>query len=46
MSLLGLAAARERLKGLEAEAIAALRPFGARAGALKEAARFVAQRRS
>ena len=46
VSLLGLAAARERLKGLEAEAIAALRPFGARAGALKEAARFVAQRRS
>jgi farnesyl diphosphate synthase len=46
VSLLGLAAARERLKGLEAEAIAALHPFGARAGALKEAARFVAQRRS
>jgi farnesyl diphosphate synthase len=46
VSLLGLAAARERLKDLEAEAIAALHPFGARAGALKEAARFVAQRRS
>ena len=46
VSLLGLAAARERLKGLEAEAIAALHPFGARAGALKEAARFVAHRRS
>ena len=38
--------ARERLKGLEAEAIAALHPFGARAGALQEAARFVARRRS
>jgi farnesyl diphosphate synthase len=46
VSLLGLAEARERLKGLEAEAIAALHPFGARAGALQEAARFVAQRRS
>jgi farnesyl diphosphate synthase len=46
VSLLGLAEARERLKGLEAEAIAALRPFGARAGALQEAARFVARRRS
>ena len=46
VSLLGLAEARERLKGLEADAIAALHPFGGRAGALKEAARFVAQRRS
>jgi farnesyl diphosphate synthase len=46
VSLLGLAAARERLKDLEAEAIAALHPFGARAAALKEAARFVARRRS
>ena len=46
VSLLGLAGARTRLASLEAEAIAALSPFGARAALLQEAARFVARRRS
>ena len=46
VSLLGLAAARDRLAGLEADAIAALRPFGSRAVVLEETARFVARRRS
>jgi len=46
ISLLGISLAREKLAQLEAEAIAALAPLGARAGVLKEAARFVARRRS
>jgi farnesyl diphosphate synthase len=46
VSLLGTAAARERLARLEAEAVAALEPFGARAAVLEEAARFVSRRRS
>jgi farnesyl diphosphate synthase len=40
----GAAAAREHLATLEAEAIAALAPFGARADTLREAARFVGRR--
>ena len=40
----GAAAARERLAALEAEAIAALTPFGAKADVLREAARFVGRR--
>jgi farnesyl diphosphate synthase len=46
VSLLGLRAAREKLAALEAEAIAALAPFGARAAVLRETAGFVARRRS
>jgi farnesyl diphosphate synthase len=46
VSLLGVLAAREKLACLEAEAIAALSAFGARAGVLQETARFVARRRS
>ncbi len=46
VSLLGLAAAREKLAELEVEAIAALAPFGARADVLRETARFVARRQS
>jgi farnesyl diphosphate synthase len=46
VSLLGLAAARDKLAGLEAEAVAALAPFGSRATVLRETARFVARRRS
>jgi farnesyl diphosphate synthase len=46
VSLLGLAAARDMLARLEAEAIALLTPFGTRAGVLQEAARFVVRRRS
>jgi farnesyl diphosphate synthase len=46
VSLLGITAAREMLARLESEAIAALTPFGARAGVLQEAARFVVRRRS
>lgn len=44
VALLGVTAARERLHALEAEAIAALAGFGARATALADAARFVAGR--
>jgi farnesyl diphosphate synthase len=40
----GAEAARDRLAALEAEAVAALSPFGARANALREAARFVGRR--
>ena len=40
----GAEAARDRLAALEVEAIAALAPFGARADALREAARFVGRR--
>jgi farnesyl diphosphate synthase len=46
ISLLGIEAARARLVALEREAIAALKPFGARAAVLKEAASFVARRES
>ena len=46
VSLIGIAAARERLAGVEAEAIASLAPFGNRAAVLADAARFVARRRS
>ncbi len=46
VSLLGVPAARRKLARLEAEAIAALQPFGARAAVLQEAARFVSRRRS
>jgi farnesyl diphosphate synthase len=42
----GVAAARERLAALEAEAVAALAPFGARADTLCEAAAFVVRRDS
>lgn len=44
VSVLGLPAARERLAALEAQAIAALAPFGVEAEALRDAARFVARR--
>jgi farnesyl diphosphate synthase len=46
VSLLGIAAARQKLARLEAEAIAALEPFGSRASMLQEAARFMSRRRS
>jgi farnesyl diphosphate synthase len=46
VSLLGIAAARRKLAHLEAEAIAALEPFGSRANVLREAARFMSRRRS
>jgi farnesyl diphosphate synthase len=44
VSLLGLDAARAELRRAEQAAIEALAPFGARAGTLAEAARFVARR--
>jgi farnesyl diphosphate synthase len=44
VSLLGVPAARERLGLLEAQAIAALEPFGAEADVLREATRFVVRR--
>jgi farnesyl diphosphate synthase len=46
VSLLGIDAARDKLVRLEAEAIAALEPFGERAAALQDAARFMSRRRS
>jgi farnesyl diphosphate synthase len=46
VGVLGPAAAKARLQGLVAEAEAALAPFGAAAGVLKAAARFVAERRA
>lgn len=46
VSLMGLEAARAKLAQTEAAAIAALMPFGARAGLLAAAARFVVTRRS
>jgi farnesyl diphosphate synthase len=46
VSLLGIAASKAKLRQLEAEAIAALEPWGARAEVLREAARFVVDRRS
>jgi farnesyl diphosphate synthase len=44
VSLMGLDAARAKLAETEAEALAALEPFGTRADVLREAARFVANR--
>ena len=46
VSLLGLEAARARAEALVAEACDALSPYGARAEALREAARFVVARRA
>lgn len=46
VALLGVEAAKDRLGALVAEAEAALAPFGARAGMLKDIARFVATRRN
>jgi farnesyl diphosphate synthase len=46
VSLLGLDGARARAAALAAEAEAALAPYGAAADALREAARFVVERRS
>jgi farnesyl diphosphate synthase len=43
-ALIGLAEARQRLSTLEAEAVAALAPFGGMADALREAADFAVQR--
>jgi farnesyl diphosphate synthase len=40
----GAEAARDRLAAREAEAVAALAPFGAKADALREAAHFVGRR--
>ena len=46
VALLGIDASRERLRALTENAVAALAPFGERAGALKEAALFIASRQS
>jgi farnesyl diphosphate synthase len=46
VSLMGLEAARAKLAEVEAAAIAALHPFGARADVLREAARFMARRKN
>jgi farnesyl diphosphate synthase len=46
VSVLGVPEARARLVRLQAEAVAALEPFGERAAVLREAAAFVAQRTS
>jgi farnesyl diphosphate synthase len=46
VAVLGLQAAKERLAALEAEAIAALAPFGTEADGLREAAAFVVRRQS
>ena len=46
VGLLGIHAARIRLAALVEDAEAALAPFGEKAAALKEAARFVALRRA
>lgn len=46
VGLLGIDAARDRLRDAEAAAISALEPFGDRASVLREAARFVSNRRS
>ncbi len=46
VGLMGVEAARERLAGLVAEAEAALNPFGDKADVLRQAARFVADRRN
>jgi farnesyl diphosphate synthase len=44
LAVLGQPAAKARLTVLEAEALATLAPFGAKAETLREAAKFVAQR--
>ncbi len=46
VSLLGIEATRDKLKELEAEAINSLAAWDARADVLREAARFVVNRRS
>ena len=46
VAALGVRKARARLNALEAEAVALLAPFGAKADILRETARFVGQRRS
>lgn len=46
ISLIGIDEARKRLADVEAEAVEALAPFGARADMLREAARFVSRRKS
>ena len=46
VSLLGISRAREKLRSLGADAINALKPFGARAAALEQAVDFVSNRRS
>ncbi len=46
VSVLGIAKAKERLKTLVSDAEAALKPFGAKAAVLAEAARFVAERKA
>ena len=46
VAVLGIDKAKARLKSLVAEAEAALKPFGARAAVLAEAARFVAERKA
>jgi farnesyl diphosphate synthase len=46
VSVLGIAKAKERLKALVVEAEQVLAPFGAKAAVLKEAAHFVADRKS
>jgi farnesyl diphosphate synthase len=46
VSLYGLAKSKERLKSLVADAEKSLAPFGAKAGVLIEAARFIAERKS
>lgn len=46
VSLIGLDAARTRLAEVEAAAIAALAPYGAKADTLRDAARFVSRRTS
>ncbi len=46
VSLMGITAAREKLTVVEAEAVAALGPFGAKADTLRQAAAFVANRTS
>jgi farnesyl diphosphate synthase len=46
VAVLGAPAAKERLAALEADAIAALAPFGAEADGLREAAAFVVRRQS
>jgi farnesyl diphosphate synthase len=46
VSILGIERAKQKLFGLIAEAETTLAPFGARAGVLKAAARFVAERRA
>ncbi len=46
VAVLGIDAAKARLKTLVADAEAALRPFGSKAAVLAEAARFVAERKA